>query len=69
MMFCEHTTLCLRKTLIATKGTYRAQQSEKAVPLPKKSINIFDVSKGGWGSREKLKIDVSCGQTPYVRLP
>ena len=36
---------------------------EKALSLPKTSIYIFDVSK------VKRKIDVSCGQNRYVRLP
>ena len=76
MRFCVHTTLCLLTILIAAKGIGMAQFSyqkcEKAVSLPNISKNIFDVSKvvggGGGGSREKHKMDVSCGQNRYVRF-
>ena len=64
--------MCLLTTLIAAKGSGIAQliyqKGEKAVSLPKISINIFDVSKGwraggggGGRSREKGTNDVSCG--------
>ena len=43
--------------LIAAKGSgivqLKYQKREKAVSLPKISINIFDVSKGGWGMIER----------------
>ena len=51
MRFCAQTTLCLLMTLIAAKGggiaQLRYQKREKAVSLPKISINIFGLSRGG----------------------
>ena len=51
MIFCIQATLCLLTILIAAKGNrivqLRYQKREKAVSLPKISINIFDVSKEG----------------------
>ena len=51
MRFCAQTTLCLLTILIAAKDSgitqLRYRKREKAVSLPKISINIFDVSRGG----------------------
>ena len=50
MRFCAQTTLCLLTILIAAKDSgitqLRYRKREKAVSLPKISINIFDVSRG-----------------------
>ena len=48
--FGAQTTLCLLTILIAAKRSgmaqLRYQKREKAIFLPKKSINVFDVSSG-----------------------
>ena len=54
MIFCAQATLFLLTILIAAKGSadtaqLRYQKRENTVSLPKISINIFDVSKGGGG--------------------
>ena len=60
--------MCLLTILIATEGSgiaqFRYQKREKAVSLPKISINILTFPGGGgrMGSREKRTIDISCGQ-------
>ena len=50
MRFCAQTALCLLTILTAAKGSgitkLRYKKREKAVSLPKISMNVFDVSKG-----------------------
>ena len=62
--------MCLLTILIAAKGSGVAQLSYQKCEMPKISTSIFDVSKGGGGSRQTERIiDVSCGQNRYARLP
>ena len=75
MRFSAQTTLCSFTILVAAEGSGIAQlryrKRAKAVSLPKNRHIFLIFPRGvGWGaSREKRKIDVSCGQNRYAKLP
>ena len=63
--------MCLLTILTSAEGSGIVQLRYQKPAMPKISINIFDVSKGGVGrgSQKKHTIDVSCGQNRDVGLP